>query len=211
MAYVLIDESGNLGFDFSKKGTTHFFIVTLLFTDNLKPVQKIIKKIHRNLLHINKKLTGTLHAVNERPATRKKLLKLLNDSDCKVMAVILNKKKVHTKLQDEKPVLYNFVANILLDRLMNRRFISKDKQVTIIASKRETNRFLNENFKNYLKSQVSKKHKLKIDIVIKTPSGEKALQVVDFASWALFRKHEYHDSSYVKLFSKIIDESFLFK
>jgi len=32
MAYIFMDESGDLGFDFSKKKTTTFFLVTFIFT-----------------------------------------------------------------------------------------------------------------------------------------------------------------------------------
>jgi len=66
-------------------------------------------------------------------------------------------------------------------------------------------------FKDYLENQLKNKHKAKIKILIKTPSEEKALQAVDFASWAIFRKYEYGDDSYYKLIKKIIiEESPLF-
>ena len=52
----------------------------------------------------------------------------------------INKKKVYTKLQDEKQVLYNYVTNILLDRIISKKLIkSKDKRVPkeIINSTRQ--------------------------------------------------------------------------
>lgn len=210
MPYVLIDESGDLGFNFKKKGTSRFFVVTMLFASDLKVVHRIVKKVHRDLWHIDKKLKGVLHAANERPLTRKKLLKKLSASDCKVMAIILNKQKVFTKLQNEKPVLYNYVANILLDRLMKKQ-VKGGRAITIIASKRETNKFLNQNFRSYLKQQVNRRHKISIEVLIKTPYEEKTLQVVDFASWAVFRKHEHGDSLYSNLIAGITEESTLFK
>jgi FAD synthase len=65
------------------------------------------------------------------------------------MCIYLNKKKVYTKLQDEKHVLYNYVTNILLDRIFTKKLL-KGKDFKFIASRRETNKFLNENFKEYL-------------------------------------------------------------
>ncbi|MCK4635926.1 MAG: DUF3800 domain-containing protein [Candidatus Moranbacteria bacterium] len=44
MAYIFLDESGDLGFDFSKQKTSKFFIVTCIFTNNKRPIEKIIKK-----------------------------------------------------------------------------------------------------------------------------------------------------------------------
>jgi hypothetical protein len=83
--------------------------------------------------------------------------------------------------------------------------------IYLVASKRETNKFLNENFKTYLKSQISNKHRVKIDVSIKSPSQEKALQAVDFVSWAIFRKCEMEDETYYRLIKgKIIEENPLF-
>ena len=127
------------------------------------------------------------------------------------MTIYLNKKKVFTNLQDEKQVLYNYVTNILLDRIYVKKIISSDKSIELIASRRETNKFLNENFKDYLRRQVKSIHKGTIQISIKTPAEEKCLQATDFLSWAFFRKYEKGDDSYYNIFNgKIVEESSLF-
>ena len=122
------------------------------------------------------------------------------------MTIYLNKKRVYTKLQNEKAVLYNYVVNILLDRIVSKKFISEDEPIEFIASRRETSRFLNLNFQNYLESQTKNNHKLPITVKIKTPSEERCLQAVDFLSWAIFRKYEYNDDSYYNMLKKIIIE-----
>ena len=63
------------------------------------------------------------------------------------MTIYLNKLKVYTRLQDEKQILYNYVTNILLDRIITKKLVDKTKRIHLIASRRETNKFLNENFK----------------------------------------------------------------
>lgn len=212
MAYIFLDESGDLGFNFNKKGTTNFFIVTFLFIDGSKSsVEKIVKKTHAELSKNIKRRVGILHAVNEKPITRQRLLRRLSGKNCTAMAIYLNKRKVFTKLQDEKQVLYNYVTNILLDRIYTRRVINTDKDIELIASRRETNKFLNENFKDYLHNKVRYKHGKVIRVGIKTPSEEKSLQAVDFVSWAIFRKYEKRDDSYYNIIKdKIIEESPLF-
>lgn len=40
-----MDESGDLGFDFSKSKTTKNFIITILFVKDIKRIHKIVKKI----------------------------------------------------------------------------------------------------------------------------------------------------------------------
>ena len=209
MPYILLDESGDLGFSFDN-GSSKFFVVTVIFTESKRQLEKIAKKIHKTLTGKHKKV-GVLHAYVEMPVTRQRLLSHLNNSGCSILAIILNKKKVFTKFKDEKPVLYNYVANILLDRLFNKKPIPLDKNITLIASQRETNKFLNENFKDYLLKQATNKHKVSIKIEIATPSEEKSLQVADFASWAIFRKYEIGDDSYYNLIkNKIAEEAPLF-
>ncbi|MBI5452223.1 DUF3800 domain-containing protein [Candidatus Gottesmanbacteria bacterium] len=204
--YIFLDESGDLGFNPHKR-SSNYFIITMLFTSDSAPIEKIVKKIHKNLRKKVKKLSGgVLHCVKEKPSTRVKLLTLLAQSKCFIMAIYLNKSKVYTNLRDEKHILYNYVANILLDRIATRKFLNTNTNVVLIAAKRETNKFLNANFKNYLQAQLNSRHKLIMKIEIKTPSEEKALQVVDFASWAIFRKYEQGDGYYYDLIKKIIIE-----
>lgn len=212
MAYIFLDESGDLGFNFKKKGTSNFFVITLLFIEHSKgPIEKIIKKAHSQLAKKFKRRLGVLHAVYEKPVTRQRILKGIAEKDCLVMTIYLNKRKVFTHLQDEKQVLYNYVTNILLDRIYIKKIISSDKLIDLIASRRETNKFLNENFKNYLKRQVKSNYKGAIQISIKTPAEEKCLQATDFLSWAFFRKYEKGDDSYYNIFKgKIVEESPLF-
>lgn len=210
MSYIFMDESGDLGFDFRKKGTTSYFLITFLFTKNKRSIEKCVKKVHAGLRKKYKKV-GVLHAYTEEPVTRKRLLSLLNERDCKIMTILLNKRKVYTKLQDEKPVLYNYVTNILLDRIFSKKLLQSDDSIEIVASRKETNKFLNQNFKSYLRLQLAEHHNIKVAISIKTPSEEKTLQAVDFVSWAIFRKYENKDNTYYNMIrNRIIEENPLF-
>ena len=211
MPYIFLDESGDLGFNPRKKNSK-YFVVTILFAENKNPIEKIVKKVHASLRKKVKRLSGgVLHAFKEKPVTRQRLLQLLAKKDCLIMSIYLNKTKVYTKLKEEKHVLYNYVTNILLDRIISKKLVNIKSQINLIAAKRETNKFLNENFKEYLQKQVTGSHALKISVEIKTPTEEKSLQAVDFASWAIFRKYEKGDDSYYDLIkAKIIEESPLF-
>jgi hypothetical protein len=210
MSYIFLDESGDLGFNPDKK-SSRFFMVTFLFVEDKRPIEKAVKKTHAELSKKLKKKIGELHAVNEKPITRQRLLKRLHEKECSIMVIYLNKKKVFTKLQDEKQVLYNYITNILLDRIFTRRLVAERGEIELIASRRETNRFFNENFKDYLESQVRNNHSKDISISIRTPQEEKGLQAVDCVSWAVFRKYEGGDEGYYNLIKeKIVEESALF-
>ena len=205
-----MDESGDLGFDFSKKGTSNYFLITFLFSNNKRDIEKCVKKVHADLRKKYKKV-GVLHAYKDEPVTKKRLLSLLAGKDCSIMTILLNKKKVYTNLQDEKPVLYNYVTNILLDRIFSKKLLRGNEPIEIIASRKDTSRFLNMNFKSYLQTQLAKNHNVAVKIKIRTPAEEKALQAVDFASWAIFRKYESKDEEYYRIIKgRIVEEKPLF-
>jgi hypothetical protein len=90
----------------------------------------------------------------------------------------------------------------LLDRIITKKLIPTDQKIQLIASRRETNHFLNENFKNYIKNSSS----AEIEVLVKTPSEEKGLQVADFISWSAFRKYEHQDEIYYDTIKSLVVE-----
>lgn len=203
-----MDESWCLWF--SEK-STKFFTVSFLFTPSKKPVEKLVKKILRWLSKKSIKVSGgVLHATKEKSETIQRLLRKCAELDVHIMSIYLNKSKVYTKLQDEKHVLYNYVTNILLDRIINKKLLPPWSPITFVASRRETSKYLNQNFTEYLENQMVE-HPYDIVVEIKTPSQEKWLQVVDFISRATFQKYEHQDERYWRLFESIVvEEQWLF-
>ncbi|MBI4350198.1 MAG: DUF3800 domain-containing protein [Elusimicrobia bacterium] len=211
MSYIFLDESGDLGFDLSKGKTSKFFVITFLFCDRKKPIEKCVRSVHGVLRQTHKNIGSWLHACKEKPYTRTRMLKKIAEKDCAIMVIYLNKKRVYTKMKEEKPVLYNYVANILLDRIFSEKLVSEGPNISLVASRKETNKFLNQNFKDYLENQANSNHGVNLKVEIKTPAEEKALQAVDFISWAIFRKYEYGDDSYSNIIrTKIVEENPLF-
>lgn len=210
MGYIFLDESGDLGFDFSKDKTSKFFIITFIFVKHKRILEKIVKQIFRKLTGKERKYTkGILHCYKTKPSVRKAVLSKLSSTDVSIIAIVLNKNKVYTKLKNEKHVLYNYVTNILLDRVFTKNLVPTSEIIHLIASKRETNKFLNENFRNYIRD--SNRQKIDIKAEIRTPIEEKSLQIADFASWAIFRKYELNDMEYYNIIKNVIsEENFLF-
>lgn len=208
-----MDESGDLGFDFSKPKTSKYFIVAFLFAKDKKQIDKIVKKIFTSFTQKQvKNHSGVLHSYKETPATRKRLLQLLAEKDVHILTIRLNKQKVYAHLKDQKHILYNYVVNILLGRLISKKLVPLDEIIHFIASRRETSRFLNDNFTAYLRKQTKSNHKLEMDIKIMVPSQEKGLQVADFIAWSFFRKYEHSDDSYADIVNqKVVEENVLYK
>ena len=126
------------------------------------------------------------------------------------MGLIVNKEKVYTRFQNQKHLLYTWVVNVLVDSLITKNSIPKDEKINFIASRRETNKSLNDNFLAYL----SNKHKdqPQLEFAIKTPYQEKGLQIADIVSYAVYQKYEHQDNGYYQLIEKLmIEEKFLFQ
>ena len=203
MWYIFLDESWDLGFDFSKEKTSKYFVITCLFVQEKWPIEKIIKKIFAGFSKTEQKRhNGTLHCYKEHPKTRHKLFQQIATKNVVVMCIYLNKERVYTRLQDEKHVLYNYVTNILLDRIFSKKLIEWT-EFQVIASRRESNKFLNENFQSYISQMNSHAN---ISVEIRTPTEEKCLQIVDCLSWGIYRKYEHGDDSYYNTFRHIIVE-----
>ena len=209
MAYIFMDESGDLGFNEQKEKTSKNFIIAFLFSQNKNILDKIVKKVFNALpQNIKKKHSGTFHCYKEQPKVRLKLLSLLKDKkDISIMIIRLNKGNVWTDLRQEKSILYNYVVNILLNRVFSKKLIPIKDKIVFIQSQRETNKLLNLNFKQYISQQVKKNHGVELVVEIKRPSEEKALQIVDFVSWGVFRKHEHNDDTYYNIIKDLIREN----
>jgi len=207
MTYIFLDESGDLGFNLNKSGTSENFIITFFVIKNKKPFDNIVKKTLAKMNKVERKsIQGVLHSYKLLPRRRKKLLKSILEYDFKLMVIRLNKSKVYTHLHNEKQVVYNYITNILLNRILDKKLIDTDQKVHLIASRRETNKFLNSNFKNYLKNKAQKNHSIDIDINIALSNQEKCLQIVDLISWSYFRHIEHKDSSYYSIIKEMVEE-----
>lgn len=205
--HIFLDESGDLGF--SKK-SSRWFLFTILLTNKHRRVEKIIKSVHKSLRKKDKKISE-LHAYHMNALVKRRLLYQLSLlDDLKILCIVLNKNKVYIDLQNQKNYLYNYTANILLDRLHNKEILSATESVKVFIDQKDTNKFIKNNFENYLKSKLNNWNNA-IDIKIKPSHTEKCLQAVDFVSWAIFRKYELGDYEFYSIIKdKIIEENVLF-
>jgi hypothetical protein len=208
MAYIFLDESGDLGF---KPTSSKWFLFTLVLTNNHRKIEKIIKKVKAGLRK-GKKNIHELHAYDSLELTRKKILKLLSETeDLKVLCIVLNKKKVHVDFKNQKNYLYNYTANILLELLHGKEIVDINEPIFLYIDQKDTNKNLRNALEEYLKDNFGKKGNGKISIKIKPSHSERCLQAVDFVSWAIFRKYEKGDYEYYEMIKdKIIEENILY-
>lgn len=208
MLYIFLDESGDLGF--SEK-SSKWFLFTIAMISDVRALERVVKKIWRPLRKKHKKL-GELHAYHADNITRTRLIRGLAEiSDLKVVSVILNKTKVHVDLSNQKNYLYNYTANILLDRLHSNGLLKDHEKIELYIDRKDTKKKLRDNLIQYLTSSMNDRGHVHFSVKLHSSQDNKSLQAVDFISWALFRKYEKGDYEFYELIkSKIVDERLLF-
>jgi len=209
MVVIYMDESGDSGLDFSKKKTSRYFVVALLLCRDPKPIEKTVKNIFSGFSKSEvRSHHGTLHAYKERPEIRKRLLRGIADNDNSIMIIWLDKRKGNMNILNASHVLYNSLTIAILDRLMENQLMVPNEPIRLIASRRETSRFLNNNFLKEIEDSVWKKHNIRVEIDLRTPDQVKGLQAADCLAWSFFRKYEHGDSSYADIvLDRVIEES----
>lgn len=208
MVYIFLDESGDLGF---KKSSSKWFLFTIAMTNDAYALERVVKRVWRSLKKKHRGL-GELHASHEKDSTRKRVLKQLNEiDDLKVLCVILNKKKAYVDLQNQKNYLYNYTANILLERLHSKEMLKPKESIQLFIDRKDTKKRLRENFIRYLTDSMKKRRDGSFSVKLHSSHENKSLQAVDFISWAIFRKYEQGDYEFYEIIkNQITDERLLF-
>jgi hypothetical protein len=207
MIHIYFDESGCLGFDFTKSGTGKHILITFLILKECRPIISLVKKVILTLPKLRKKKGAYLHSHYEKPITRKRLLEGLATKDVKIATMRLDKRKV---LFPGKPnELYSTMVVSLINRLYADGIINKSNDISFVASRRNTSKKLNDDFSESIEHctpDFTFNHK------IMAPSDDKCLQAVDFASWALWQKYENRDESYSDIIAdKIVKEYVMYE
>lgn len=206
--YIFLDESGDLGF---KARSSKWFLFTLVVVDDQRKLERVIKKVRRTLQKKYKRTFSELHAYHCDDITRTRVLRALAELDISVVTTVLNKEKVYVDLQNQKNYLYNYTANIILDRLINTNLIDGSKTISLVVDRKDTNKNLQENFISYITEAMKKRRSGVCEMSLAGSHDEKGLQAVDFISWAIFRKYEMGDYEFYEIIKdKIIDERLLF-
>jgi len=211
MAYIYMDESWDLGFDFGKNRTSKYFVITFLISKNEKIPDLIMKKAFNWIKHKKVKMKWwVFHAFSHQDTTIQKVLNIATEYDINIMTLVLNKEKIYSLHSFEKHILYNIIVNKLLDAVINKNILfDKNDLIYFIASRRETSKTLNEQFINYLKNKHNNQPNIHFEI--KTPYQSKWLQLVDTISFSIYQKYEHNNEifySIIKNKIKIEDRFF---
>jgi len=176
--WVGVDESGDLGFDFSKRGTTRFLVVAYVFTSDVFSVRKRMRRLLRKLVKRRlwfKEFPELKFSVSKRRALERGIgedlvakvignleetrLKVLSEicglKDCDVYAAvsIVDKTQASSELQKNPASFYNYVfVHTLITRFLKRYSPQRGEHVVVLLDKRFGAR-AEKSLKEYMRSK----------------------------------------------------------
>lgn len=202
--FVFLDESGDLGFDFTRSGTSRFFVITLLVVENYEDRVRLFKAVERTIKNkVRKGKKGKvpdveLKGTKTTAGVKNYFFRQLDKVKFQIYSLVLNKARVYEALQENQAKLYNYIARLLIQKCPFQK--AKDKIIlTLDKSKdqegiKEFNRYL------LLQLQSSIPVSKPIEIYHVASHENKGIQAADLFSWGIFRKHERKDTEWYNQF-----------
>lgn len=203
---IFLDESGDLGFDFSKTGTSQKFVVALLIcnsSDVQTGFRKAVRRTLKNKLNNKKKNSRIVHELkgtNTSFPIKRYYYRNLPDSGWTLCAVALNKTRVNSNLQTKtgKQKLYNFLARFIIEHVQLR---NETVAVTLVVDRSKNKKEIKD-FNQYIENQLQAVLPLNVPLnVYHERSHENpGLQAIDLFCWGIFRKYERGDVEWYNLY-----------
>ncbi|MBN4082566.1 DUF3800 domain-containing protein [Mariprofundus ferrooxydans] len=206
---IFLDESGDLGFDLSKKGASRKFVIALLVCEDeaaARAIQIAVKRTLKNKLNHKKSKSRFVHELKGTGTTidiKKYFYRHLPTRGWKVYTVALNKARVDTHLTDKagKKKLYNFLSHFILKHVP----LSATHGVRLVVDKSKNSAEMKD-FNGYLESQLEAMMPLKSKLYINHERSQEntGLQAVDLFCWGVYRKHEHSDNEWYQVYESDI-------
>lgn len=204
---IYLDESGDLGFDFSKRKTSRKFVITVLVCDSAEAIQGFRKAVRRSLknkLNAKRNLTNELKGTNTTLAIKKYFFRQLTPDEWRIYSVILNKNRVYDNLRTKqgKKKLYNFLARFVLEKI---DLTKAGNAVNLVVDRSKTSDEIRD-FNSYVENQLQGLLPLDVPLFIthELSCNNPGLQAVDLFCWGMFRKYEMNDMGWYRIFREAI-------
>ena len=210
MIYIYLDESGCLGFNFSKKGTFNHFTICLLAVpgeQNKKNLHVAVNRTLKNKINPRNKhkLIKTEFKGSKDPlATKTYFLNQLNrlKVDFKIYSLTADKREIPLSIRDSHARLYNYLVGLLLKKVAH---LNNYSVINFIFDRCKSPKEI-QNMNHYLFVQLSVALSPKITLYFdhKDSISDKGLSAVDYFCNGIFKKYESNNSDFYNQFQSNI-------
>lgn len=206
--YIFLDEAGDLGFDFTKSGTSKTFTITVLIchdTETLKGIQKAVKRTLKNKINAKNKRKRLVQELKGNATTHEVkayFLSHMPQDGWEIFTIVLNKERVFENLQTTsgKNKLYNYLTKELLGTIRQKKTQIHTVNLVVDKCKDSDGR---KDFNSYIKANIETSFPLETNIYITHENSQDnaGLQAVDIFCWGIQRKANSNDSTWYNEFS----------
>jgi len=201
--YIFLDESGDIGF-----GSSEYFVVTAVCTDNPKPLYNCIKRTRQKIKKEYKKYSELKFSESDKNV-RTKILKCIGNKNVAITYFILEKDDVNYNELQKRDYIKDFSFTVLIIETINK--VIGNSPVTIIIDKylpkksiEEFNSVLNDFNDNF-------NSKVKFTVQHVDSRENRGVQIADFVVGAIHMKYRDNNSSFYELISSRIMHKLKFK
>ena len=211
--YIFVDEAGDM--DFSAKGSKYYMFNFLIKKRPFNLHEYIsnyrYSLLERNLDPLNVKRLNieAFHACEDNKYIKNEIFNIISTFDnesVKSYSYILEKPKVNPDKRREKDKFYvdnlNLSIQQLLDKLnINQDFIIITDRLPVHKNKNKQIGALKKGIKEYLKNNSLN---IRYEIFHHCSASSVNLQIVDYISWAIFRKYEMNQDIFYNKIEKYL-------
>ncbi len=203
---IYLDESGDLGFNFSKPKTSRKFVITLLVcdgADSAEGFRKAARRTLKNKLNHKKRNSRVIQELKGTGTTltiKQYFYRQVPANGWRIYTVALNKVRVEENLQTKygKKKLYNFLARFIIEQVD----LNNAAPAVTLVMDRCKNKEEIKDFNGYVANQLESLLPLNVPLNIYHESSQEnaGLQAVDLFCWGIYRKYEALDLEWYQLY-----------
>ncbi len=203
---IYLDESGDLGFNFSKPKTSRKFVITLLVcdgADSAEGFRKAARRTLKNKLNHKKRNSRVIQELKGTGTTltiKQYFYRQVPANGWRIYTVALNKVRVEENLQTKygKKKLYNFLARFIIEQVD----LNNAAPAVTLVMDRCKNKEEIKDFNGYVANQLESLLLLNVPLNIYHESSQEnaGLQAVDLFCWGIYRKYEALDLEWYQLY-----------
>lgn len=212
---IYLDESGNLGFNFSLAGTSQYLIISGLICHTqqaAQAAQRAVIRTRKNKMGANTvELKGNSTSL---PVKKYFYNHLAKHNDWEIIAIAANKQawlKHHGK--NLLTVDKNFFYDEVVKRLLSQINLSADNShIQLIIDKSKTRnavKVFDHSINSMIRDLIPKERQLSIQH--RRSDIDPGLQIADLFSWGIYRKYQNNDLEWYEVFQNRIALEMEFK
>ncbi len=203
MWFLYLDESGDLGFDFSTKHPSRFFTVCILVVQGIEQNRRILAAVKKTIRRkLSRRVRPELKGTRTSLGVRTHFYEQIENVPFDIYALTLDKRRAHEELTQRKDRVYESIARQVIDQIPVEAAATRVELIIDRSkSKREIISF-NGYIARQLRARLDRRVQLHIDHHRSTQNL--GLQAADLFSWGIFRRYERNDPTWFDVFrSKI--------